>query len=157
MISTRQGPSPCAFISFFHSSVAASPESRSRVVNVESCEPRVLLANTGILQGVVLISGTSQGLAGATVQLESLPNQTILQTMTTGANGVYQFEGLAPGNYRIVETPPAGYVNGQTDTNNSPLTPILGSTSKSIDVQLGDFGQLQNQLSLKQQGNSDTD
>jgi SdrD B-like domain len=115
---------------------------RSCVANAESCEPRVLMAaGTGFLQGVVTISGTSQGLAGATIQLESLPGGTVVQSTTTDAHGVYLFQGLASGQYRLVETPPTGYLNDQSQPN-SPLTPILGQTSSSIDVQLSDPSQL---------------
>ena len=119
---------------------------RSRVANLESCEPRVLLSGSaGFLQGVVYLSGTSQGLAGATVQLESLPSGAIVQTVTTGANGVYLFQNLPSGEYRLTETPPAGYVNDTLPVQaDSPLTPLSNTdpASNSVDVQLGDPSQL---------------
>ena len=103
--------------------------------------PGLLLASgTGFLQGVVTISGTSQGLAGAKVQLE--PAQpAVVQTLTTDSTGVYLFQGLASGEYRIVETPPARYLNDESQPD-SPLTPVVAHTSSSIDVQLGDPTQL---------------
>ena len=116
--------------------------SRTRSPRLEICERRTLLASSGFLQGVVTFSGTSQGQAGATVTLYNLSAPTIpIQTTTTGASGIYLFQNLPSGSYRITETPPSGYAN-DTSQPNSPLTPILNQTSSSIDVQLSDSTQL---------------
>ncbi len=117
---------------------------RIRKPRIEICEQRTLLASTGFLQGVVTLNGTSQGQAGAIVQLYNLNSPTTpIQTITTGASGVYLFQNLPSGNYKITETPPAGYVNnGVPSQSESPLTPISGPTSSSIDVQLSDPSQL---------------
>ena len=109
---------------------------------LEICEDRLLLSLPGLLQGVVYISGTSQVLPDASVSLEDLNDPSLNQTTTTNANGVYSFQNLSPGPYRITETPPTGYVNDSSQPN-SPLTKILNQTPSSIDVQLSDLSQLQ--------------
>jgi uncharacterized cupredoxin-like copper-binding protein len=102
----------------------------------------VLLAGTGFLQGIAYLSGTSQGLAGATILLHKLDLPSIPdQSVTTDATGTYLFQNLPSGKYRLTETPPPGFVNDQS-LPDSPLTPILGQTSSSIDVQLSDPSQL---------------
>ncbi len=116
-------------------------EACRQVPVLEICENRLLLSLPGLLQGIVYISGTSQVLPNATVSLENL-NDDSTQSMLTGPSGVYCFQNLSPGLYRITETPPAGYVNDSTQPN-SPLTKILNQTPSSIDVQLSDLSQLQ--------------
>ncbi|WP_165228360.1 SdrD B-like domain-containing protein [Aquisphaera insulae] len=116
---------------------AVRPRRRRHAPRVDACEERLLMA-TGFLQGIVTLGTTGQGIAGAVVRLHRLDNPSVPdQTMITGASGDYIFRGLDAGSYRITETPPAGYVNGSTQVN-SPLTPVIASTSSSIDVQLGD-------------------
>ncbi|MGC8639402.1 MAG: SdrD B-like domain-containing protein [Isosphaeraceae bacterium] len=92
------------------------------------------------------MSGTSQGLAGATVLLHKLDSPSIPdQSVTTGASGVYLFQNLPSGEYQLTETPPAGYVNDTLPVQTaSPLTPISNpnTSSNSVDVLLGDPSQL---------------
>jgi hypothetical protein len=116
---------------------------RATAPGIELCEARLLLADNAFLQGIVTDSVTSLPLAGATVMLHKLDSPPIPDEMvTTAADGLYQFQNLPPGQYRITETPPAGYVNDGTQSD-SPLTKILNQTSSSIDVQLSDPTQLQ--------------
>jgi len=132
-------------LNFRCKSSEARKRSRMRTCSprIEICERRVLLASSGFLQGVVSLNGTSQGLPGAIIQLYELNSPSIpIQTTTTDANGVYLFQNLPSGSYRITETPPAGYIS-DTSQPNSPLTPILGQTTSSIDVQLSDPSKLQ--------------
>ena len=117
---------------------------RAQSPTLEACEQRTLLASTGFLQGVVTLTGTSTGLANATVMLQSLasPPSISPQTTTTNSSGVYQFLNLPSGKYLITETPPTGFENDASQPN-SPLTPILNQTPSSIEVQLSDPTQLQ--------------
>ncbi|HEY2154223.1 MAG TPA: SdrD B-like domain-containing protein, partial [Isosphaeraceae bacterium] len=115
---------------------------------LESIERRQLLAG-GFLQGTVFLDTDASGklepgntpLGGALVQLVDPISHNVLQSFTTQADGNYLFTGLAPGTYQLVETPPSGYAN-EGIQNNSPLTPVLSSTSSTINVQVVDPSQL---------------
>lgn len=48
---------------------------------------------------------------GAVIRLFDANGQLVAQTVTD-ANGEYRFEGLAPGSYTVVETTPAGLIDG---------------------------------------------
>ena len=52
-------------------------------------------------------------------------NGTAITNVTTGANGLYEFDNLPPGDYRVRVTPPAGYDASpvQDGANNSDTTP----------------------------------
>lgn len=76
------------------------------------------------------INDSENGIAGVTVNLYSDANNdnvadgTAIKTTTTDANGYYQFDGLAPGNYIVGVVTPAGYVSsavdgGDPDNNNN--------------------------------------
>jgi len=52
--------------------------------------------------------GSDAGLAGATVKLKNSSGGTVA-TATTGSNGAYSFNNLAPGTYTVAVTPPANY------------------------------------------------
>ena len=116
---------------------------RAQTPRVEAFEPRLLLASSAFLQGIVTVSGTSQPLAGATVLLQSLDSPrrfpTRAQRLTPREFICSRISPAAQ--YRITETPPSGYVNDSAQPN-SPLTPILNQTSSTIDVQLSDPSQL---------------
>lgn len=49
------------------------------------------------------------GIGGATLTLYDLDDPSFIQTTLTTSAGTYFFGNLAPGNYRVVETQPAGY------------------------------------------------
>ena len=103
---------------------------------VEAFERRQLLASTNFLQGAVLDTAHNP-IPGAVVTLYSLPGGTPVGTpATTGSNGAYAFSGLAPGNYELVETPPAGFKNAST----ADLTGLYKATlgTNAIDVTISD-------------------
>ncbi|HWB13988.1 MAG TPA: SdrD B-like domain-containing protein [Pirellulales bacterium] len=110
-------------------------------------ERRELLSSDGFLQGTAYIDSNGNHaidsadtyLVGATITLYQLTgsNATFLASTTTGADGSYLFQGLAPGDYRLVETPPTGYTNSFTQTL-SQTNHVIATTSSSIDVELID-------------------
>ncbi|MBC2020834.1 hypothetical protein HCA81_07195 [Listeria booriae] len=51
---------------------------------------------------------SESGIPGATVTLYSVSG-AVVDTATTDANGLYKFENIAPNNYYVKVTPPAGY------------------------------------------------
>ena len=111
---------------------------------VEAFEPRLLLSNDAFLQGIVTISGTSQPLAGATVEIQSLSDPSFPeQKTTTGPDGVYTFPGLPSGNYQLTEIPPSSFANDTAPTQaESPLTPLTPVSNSTVDVQLSDPSKL---------------
>jgi len=128
---------------------------RRAVPRIEALESRLVLSNTGFLQGTVFIDNSgknvdnggtfdpSQGntpVSGAIVSLFD-QNNNFVSSMTTGSNGAYLFTGLAPGTYTLTETPPTGYANDATEVN-SPLDPVTATTSSSITVQVEDLSNL---------------
>lgn len=125
------------------------PRSTSLAQIIERLERRELLSSDGFLQGTAFIDSNANHaidsadgyLAGATITLYQLGNPTPLASTTTDANGAYLFQNLAPGNYHLVETPPAGYASSFSDAS-SQLNPVLGTTANSIDVELLDPSQL---------------
>ena len=120
-----------------------SKSCRKSALGVESLEDRCLLSQGAFLQGFAFVDSnsngrydTGEGIGGAAIQLfaadsTTLANypgstlSTVLGSSTSAANGYYVLNdgsitvpntiGLAPGNYLLVETPPAGYSNSGTD------------------------------------------
>ncbi|MEZ5381807.1 MAG: SdrD B-like domain-containing protein [Microthrixaceae bacterium] len=73
------------------------------------------------------------GVEGATVALLNSVGQ-VVATQLTEADGAYLFENLAPGKYRIVVTPPAGYelsprAQGGDIARDSDVSPTSGSSA----------------------------
>ena len=74
------------------------------------------------------------GIAGVKVRIVGTDDlgHAVDQTRTTGADGSFLFGSLRPGTYRLVETQPAGYVDGKetagsaggTTTTNDQVTGI---------------------------------
>jgi sarcosine oxidase gamma subunit len=64
------------------------------------------------------VDNSEPGIAGVTLTLTGTngAGNAVTATTTSAANGTYSFGGLAPGNYTVTETPPAGYV---TETANA--------------------------------------
>ncbi|GLZ42916.1 SdrD B-like domain-containing protein [Actinokineospora sp. NBRC 105648] len=95
----------------------------------------VFAEDRGSLAGVVFEdtngNGTQdpgeQGIAGVTVMLSGTDDQgnPVSTTVLTGANGGYLFDGLVGGDYSVIETQPAGYVDGIDTAGSSggTLTP----------------------------------
>lgn len=84
---------------------------------IEVVESRHLLAaGVGVIAGTAFLDLNSNNgidvnetyLPGATVQLYLAGSATPLATQTTDAHGAYSFTGLTPGDYTVVEIPPAG-------------------------------------------------
>jgi protocatechuate 3,4-dioxygenase beta subunit len=48
-------------------------------------------------------------LAGAVITLRKMPGSILIGSRTTGADGAFAFRDLEPGQYFMLETPPAGY------------------------------------------------
>ena len=71
-------------------------------------------------------------ICGATVSLETTGGK-VLQTTTTGSNGSYAFENLAPGTYLVVVTPPGG----DTAETSNTITVVLPNKQ---DPQLNPMG-----------------
>jgi len=71
------------------------------------------------ISGYVFVDGNGDcyrqddepGLSGVLIELFNGAGQLVTYTHTNG-QGFYQFDGLAPGQYRIVETQPEGYFSG---------------------------------------------
>jgi hypothetical protein len=85
------------------------------------------------------------GIPGVTVNLKDTSN-TVIQTDTTDANGLYLFNGLCPGDYRVEVVPPAGAVasptlqggNTSVDSNPNP-SPVTLLFDDTVDL-THDFG-----------------
>ena len=71
----------------------------------------------------IVVDDNGDPLAGAIVTLQNLDGTTALDlngnpiTVTTGPDGTYLFEDVAPGDYNIVETDPSGYVSDSSSDN----------------------------------------
>ncbi len=76
------------------------------------------------------------GISGVTVQLKDC-NNNVLQTIQTNANGLYLFENLTPGCYRIGVVKPAGFdFSPANQTNDQQDSDIDPNTSMTADVVL---------------------
>ena len=107
-----------------------------------------------------------EGIAGSTVSLvDSAGN--IVATATTDANGRYEFDGIEPGDYSLVQTQPDGFYDGIDSVGFIAGLPVgvLGSDGDSIGTiaikqgQVGteyNFGELRG-ASLSGRVHSDTD
>ncbi len=84
-----------------------------------------------------LIQPTETGrLAGVTIQLIDPATGAVIATTTTDANGNYLFSGVVPGNYRIVQTQPAGYGSSTPNTLNVTV-PVGGLTQQNFGETAG--------------------
>jgi len=76
-------------------------------------------------------NGDESGLGGLVVTLQSLSTRVsgavAVATITTASDGSYRFPNLAPGNYLLAVTPPAGY----TATVANPVEFILAATGNA--------------------------
>ncbi len=68
-----------------------------------------------------------------TLQLRAVGNNTVLQTVTTAADGTYRFSNLAAGQYTVQQTQPSGFNDGleqaganaaPAQTTNDTITPV---------------------------------
>jgi protocatechuate 3,4-dioxygenase beta subunit len=85
-------------------------------------------------------AGENTGIGGVTISL-TLPDGTVVATTTTDGNGHYVFDGIAPGNYVIVETQPTDYLSTSPNERGSTGTPIVvpaaGLTNQDFFEALG--------------------
>ncbi|MCX5676950.1 MAG: SpaA isopeptide-forming pilin-related protein [Planctomycetota bacterium] len=111
---------------------------------MEALEPRLLLSN-GFLQGTAFLDTNQNNqldageayLAGAQVQLYNEDGTSLIGQTTTDAQGAYCFDGLTPGAYRLVETPPSGYVNRGVQVL-SQVNPASALDLRTIQVTVAD-------------------
>src|SRR6476620_999951 len=138
-------------------SVHTSPrrKQRSRNLRFETMETRHLLSGNGLLQGISYIDtnhnnvldATDPRKFGATINLYYDSNNdnsftgaeltTPVDTTTTDVNGHYLFNATAPGLYRIVETPTAGYTNQNVEFF-TQINSASAIDNKTIEVRLAD-------------------
>lgn len=103
-------------------------------------DPATVTVNTNGLSGIVYVDLVRNGfydvgeplLAGVPVTLTGSDNlgNPVNTATTTDVNGYYEFLGLRPGAYTVIETQPAFYVTG-TDSPGSPFGVGLPSTGTS--------------------------
>lgn len=106
---------------------------------VESIEQRTLLSTgIGFLQGYAYIDNNADShfnsgdtaSAGVTMQLFSSDGKTLLQSTKTDATGYYQFSGMAPGSYRLVELDPQKLATGmQASMTVDTATQVAANTA----------------------------
>jgi sarcosine oxidase gamma subunit len=99
---------------------------------------------TAALAGTVYVDNNSNdtfdagdtGLAGVTVKLTGTngAGNAVSLTTTTASNGGYSFTGLAPGNYTITETQPAGYTGETANSGSLGGTAAVGAISSIMVV-----------------------
>ena len=63
-------------------------------------------------------AGETAGISGITIQLRNAATNALLQTVVSvGASGWFDFAGIVPGSYKVVQTvQPAGYISTSPDT-----------------------------------------
>jgi hypothetical protein len=129
------------------------PSRLNLVPSVESFEQRTLLAaNIGFIQGFAYVDKNNDNTfdtgdrakVNETIDLYASNGKTLLASTRTDASGYYQFNGLAPGTYKLVEVDPDKLATGtQADmtldqatqvANNAVSVTIAASTSESLNV-----------------------
>jgi protocatechuate 3,4-dioxygenase beta subunit len=89
------------------------------------------VANDGVFD-----PGTDSPIPGVTVRLLDASN-TVISTLTTDANGLYRFNLLSPGQYRVEIVPPAGLNsstgNGFPASFPGPFEAAPQNTTNSVD------------------------
>ncbi|MDZ4819877.1 MAG: SdrD B-like domain-containing protein, partial [Planctomycetota bacterium] len=87
-------------------------------LSIEQLEDRRVMA--GFIQGFAFIdAGVPNNhfdagelpKVGATIELRSADGSALLQSVMTGADGYYRFDGLTTGTYQVKEIPISGYTN----------------------------------------------
>jgi uncharacterized repeat protein (TIGR01451 family)/choice-of-anchor A domain-containing protein len=131
---------------------------------LEALEDRCLLSQGAFLQGFTFVDAnhngvfdSGEGQANNTIQLfaadlatahlysPSADLTTVLGTTTSNSIGYYIFtdnnvltNNLHPGNYRLVETPIAGFANNDVDISDAQVYPATRVNSSTIQVTLVD-------------------
>ena len=98
-------------------------EAETTLANNEATEPTLVKIDPASLAGSVFVDRNDNGVfdSGETpignvlVSLKGIDitGATVVRTTTTAADGSYLFENLYPGTYRLVETQPTRYRDGQ--------------------------------------------
>ncbi len=79
--------------------------------------------------------GNEIGIRGVTVTLTGLgANAGVTRTTTTNANGVFSFEDLPAGNYRITQSQPATFTDGKTT---GPAGSTVSDNSVTVSITAG--------------------
>jgi sarcosine oxidase gamma subunit len=88
------------------------------------------------------VDNSEPGLAGVTLTLTgtSGTGASVSLTTTTASNGTYSFGGLAPGNYTVTETVPAGYLAGMANAAGSLGGTATATSVSSINATSGESG-----------------
>jgi len=101
------------------------------------------------------------GTAGLTVDLYDSTSTTLIRSTTTGADGIYNFNGLTPGDYVVKFSKPAdtffsdlgkGTSTTDTDAGSDGFTAVItlasGETNSSIDAGYNKLGSIGDRLWL---------
>ena len=72
-------------------------------------------------------------LPGVTINLDLDDDGTVDQTVVTGADGRYQFEGVGPGTHRITEVVPVGFEPTAPDVNGIVVDSLSGATIDDLN------------------------
>lgn len=82
-----------------------------------------------------------EGIAGATLTLYDAAGNVVASTSSAGADGYYEFTGLPPGEYSIVETQPASWLDGKDAAGNlGGAAENPGDRIRQIVMEFGDTG-----------------
>jgi uncharacterized surface anchored protein len=87
------------------------------------------------------VDNSEPGIAGVTVTLTGTTGtgQSVTVTTTSASNGTYSFAGLAPGNYSVSETPPAGYITENANAGSLGGTAAVAAVT-NVTVTSGESG-----------------
>ena len=91
------------------------------------------------------VRNSEPAIAGATVKLTGTNDlgQAVMLTTTTNAAGYYEFANLRPGSYKVIETQPAGYLDGK-DTAGTKGGVVTNDMIANIPLVAGDHSQNNN-------------
>lgn len=93
-----------------------------------------------------LVQSGEVGIAGVTVTLTGTDDlgQPVNRSMTTSAGGEYRFDGLRPGNYKVLETQPTQYLPGKATPGTGVVTAGAaaadGNAIAGIELAAGEAG-----------------
>lgn len=137
--------------------VVDANESESDETNNDGMAQSVVAVETASIAGNVYVDSNNDGvfdagetpIAGVTIMLTGMDfaGGNVMQTITTDSNGAYLFDNLLPGTYRVQETQPTFFGDGQ-DTAGSQGGDVSNDDIQNIVLVGGDasvannFGEL---------------